>query len=53
MKDDYFLTKQEISELRADAKKASELVRTLFKEATKFNNLEEKLKALKREIKNQ
>lgn len=42
MKDDHFLTEQEISELRADAKKASELARLLFKEATKFENLEEK-----------
>lgn len=39
MKNSYFLTKDEINELREDSKKASKLARNLFKEATKLENL--------------
>ena len=48
--DDYYLTRQEIEYLRADAKQASKIIRSLFHEAiscSQVDSIRQKIKKVK------
>ncbi len=48
--DDYYLTRQEIEDLRADAKQASKIIRSLFHEAiscSQVDSMRQKIKKVK------